>query len=87
MKFLSKRKRKKLIVQEHLIADIPRVIKESKIKPTRCEVCQSIYQAEWKHIKCDMDIAYINGHLIYTRCPVCNCANRVEFEEVTTDGD
>lgn len=85
MNFLSKRKRKKNMVQEYRIDDIPALLKMSRIKPTKCEVCQSVYQAEWKHIKYDRNIAYIARQLIYTICPVCKSINKVEFEEATID--
>lgn len=54
----------------------PEVIKESKIKPTKCAGCRSIYQAKHKHLKMGFD----KGKKI-TECPLCHTENAVEFEE------
>lgn len=61
--------------------DAPEIIKVSKIKPTRCARCFSIYQAKHEHFKFERDMGYItNKSIIYTECPVCKNFNKVEFE-------
>jgi hypothetical protein len=62
--------------------DIPEVIKKSKIRPTKCKYCLSIYQAEHKHIKHERDIGYLHEHYnLFVQCPICSNFNEVEFEE------
>lgn len=63
-------------------SDLPEVIKESKIKPTTCKYCLSVYQAKHKHIKGEQSIEYLRPrfHLL-AQCPICKNFNEVEFEE------
>ena len=94
MRFLSKRKINKLreeVEQEFGITPpddtLPKVIKESAIKPTTCRFCHSIYQAQHKHVKRERDMISLCEYLIRTICPVCGCSNKVEFEGDDTNGD
>lgn len=66
------------------VVDVPAVIKTSKIKPTKCAGCFSLYQAEHKHLIFERDIGFIYPrYTIYTMCPICRCHNKVEFEDDT----
>lgn len=63
-------------------SDVPEVIKESKIKPTKCKYCKSTYQAKHKHIKGEQSIEFIRPiYKLLAQCPLCNNFNEVEFEE------
>lgn len=91
MRFLSKRKLNKLreeVEQGFGITPpddtLPKVIKVSAIKPTTCRLCHSIYQAHHKHIQLEKEMFYTR--MICTICPVCGCANKVEFEGDDTNG-
>lgn len=78
--------KKKDLIGEALVSieppkfDPPEVIKESKLKPTKCKHCHSIYQAQHKHIIRDLDYATLSRVATMTICPVCGCKNDVEFE-------
>ena len=64
--------------------DVPEVIKESVIKPTKCEFCKTIYQAKQRHIKHVRDIGYIHErYTLYAQCPICSNYNFIEFEDDT----
>lgn len=66
--------------------DFPEVIKESKIKPTTCKFCRSIYQAKHKHIKGEQAIDFIRTtYYLLAQCPICNNFNEVEFEEADNE--
>lgn len=64
---------------EQVKLDVPEVIKESVIKPTKCAGCFSVYQAKHRHIK----NSYENFKKRVTFCPVCMTENDVEFEDDT----
>ena len=59
----------------------PMVITRSRIKPTKCERCLSVYQASFEHIDVLPDICRIDRVVLGSRCPVCKYPNAVEFEE------
>ena len=62
--------------------DVPEVIKLSKIKPTKCQHCLTVYQAQHKHLIRERDMGYIVDHgKIFTRCPICLNGNLAEFED------
>lgn len=82
-RFFEKLKKKKMnpggviLVEEDLY---PKVIKETKLKPTTCAGCLTVYQAKAKH----MNMAFETG-VRTTTCPICGTYNRVEYE--TDDED
>lgn len=67
----------------------PRVIRESRIKPTTCETCHAVYQAGKynliKHLDSASPYAFgqVSRVINYTKCPICDNPNLVEFEEVS----
>ena len=66
----------------------PRVIHESRIKPTTCEACHTVYQAVKYNLIQELDIArpyfgQVLRVINYTKCPICDNPNLVEFEEVS----
>ena len=62
--------------------DVPEVIKESKIKPTKCKYCKSTYQAKHNHIKGEQSLEFIRPiYKLLAQCPICKNYNEVEFEE------
>lgn len=64
--------------------DLPEVIKPSKIKPTKCEFCKTIYQATPAHLKHDCDIGFLHERYnLFVQCPICKNYNTPEFEEDT----
>lgn len=84
--FKKKKKKKKNELAEELLQslkpDVPVVIKEAKIKPTKCEFCKTIYQAKQKHIKHVRDIGCIHErYTLYVQCPICTNYNAIEFED------
>lgn len=80
-------KNKKLSKSEIADDAFPEVIKESKIKPTTCRLCHSIYQAKHQHIKRERGLNIYMSVVLYTECPVCDCTNEVEFEGDDTNGE
>lgn len=87
-------KKKKTVQAKELLANIkdmyPEVIKESKIKPTKCEFCKTIYQAKQKHIRHVRDIGNIHEKYKYTlcvKCPICSNYNPIEFEDDTKNDE
>ena len=82
MRLFKNKKLSKSEIADYLFPNdaSPEVIKESKVKPTTCSLCHSIYQAKHQHIKRERDMAYMDKYLIGTICPVCGCHNKVEFE-------
>ena len=78
-KFLESLKKENMVV---IMPDVPEVIKESKIKPTKCKYCKSTYQAKHKHIKGEQSIEFIRPiYKLLAQCPICKNFNEVEFEE------
>ena len=91
MSILKKKKKERMIAAQELIERLPppRVIRESRIKPTTCETCHTVYQAGKYNLIQELDIAspYAFGRVSrainYTKCPICDNPNLVEFEEVS----
>lgn len=77
--FLESLKKENFVV---IPPDVPEVIKESKIKPTKCYCCHTLYQARKEHFRLEPDIAYrFEKYTVHTICPICRNLNAVEFEE------
>lgn len=86
MSIFNKKKPIGEIIIEPPKFDLPEVIKESKIKPTTCKYCRSIYQAKRKHIKGEQAIEFIRPkYYLLAQCPICNNFNEVEFEEADNE--
>lgn len=91
MSILKKKKKERMIEAQELLERLtpPLVIRESRIKPTTCETCHTVYQAGKGNLIQELDIArpYAFGKVLrvinYTKCPICNNPNLVEFEEVS----
>lgn len=89
MRFLKNKKLSKSEITDYPFPEdaFPEVIKLSKVKPTTCRCCHSIYQAQHKHILITHDVDSIDRHSLGTICPVCGCTNEVEFEGGGTNGE
>ena len=75
-------KKKKIEQMKKITLDVPAVVKASVIKPTKCEVCKTVYQAKQRHINPVQDMVRLNGKYdLFTQCPICLNYNSVEFED------
>lgn len=58
-----------------------KIIKKSKIKPTTCEYCNSVFQAKYRDLK-----QHPLKTALEVNCPVCKNYNYVHFEEEKDNG-
>lgn len=87
MIFKKKKQLKEPVSSIAVEVDIPKVIRETKLKPTVCSHCGTIFQAEPRHL-CFADgpfCAFTGSKKSSVICPICGAYNQAEFE-VSEDG-